>query len=350
MLLFQLAADFFVFVFVQNVVLFVDDIGGKHAEEGENCQTEEHAGLLAAAYVGDNLVDPCQLGCFRNLSLIHLLLQSGNLIGISFDAEDDIDNGIDTDDNSGSELGDEGAGRADDGLAAFAELQLVVFYGIHDGNHHDQVIGIDSEVGNHVGCREDPALEVGIGAGHQKTDENHGQIAKAGYKEHNLHEGFPGNLLGQNRVNHHQNGSCSQTEGGEVGVIAAFIAEVKVNKERTEPSGRQIIANLLDNEGQGNPAKLVVVFDGIDDFPEGNRRRRGIIVAPVLAHAENGEAEEGRCEKADNERDPTKSIAGVAAQCSGAGGEHRNQETGNGPADTGEQVGAGSELVSPVRV
>ncbi len=331
-------------------MLFVDDIGSEHAEEGENRQAQEHACLLTAAYIGDDLVDSCQLGCFRNLTLVHLLLQSGNLVGVSLDAEDDIDNGVDADDNSRSELGDEGAGRADDGFASFAELQLVVFHSIHDGNHHNQIIGIDSKVGNHVSHREDPALEVGIGTGHQQADENHGQIAKAGYVEHHLHERLPGNLLGQNRINNHQNGSSAQTEGGEVGVIAALVAKIKIDEEGTEPSCCQIVADLLNNEGQRNPAELVIVFDGIDDFPEGNRRSRGIIVAPVLPHTEDSEAEEGRRKNADDERDPAEGIAGIAAQRSGAGGEHRDQKTGNGTADSGEQIGAGSELVSPMCV
>ena len=79
-----------------------------------------------------------------------LLLQRRNLVGVAGNVEQQIGCRCQDSGQCGGKLCDEWAKGSDDGFIPRPEFVLIIFHRIEDGDHHNQVIAILTEIGEHV--------------------------------------------------------------------------------------------------------------------------------------------------------------------------------------------------------
>lgn len=344
----KLLADAGVFVLVQLVVLFIQQMGDEHQCAGQDRDKQQQAQGLAVLYAAENSGDGAELFRLGDGAGGGRRLQRGDLVGVIRHPEDHVACGGDDHRQGGGQLGQEGPEGGDNGLVSCAVDILVILHCIDDGDHHNQVEAVLAKVRGHVADNDDPELEHG-GAGGQ-TGNEHQRVANGGNQHHDIHQLFPGDAAGDGRIEDHQKGGGGHAHGGENGEQAALIAKGKVDVGASDAGKDDAVSDLLNKENQGDPQKLVVAGDGADDLFKADGRSAFLAVISLLADAENGKAQKERGQQADHKSDAP--IGNICASADGhaAGGEHGDQHTGRGAADAGKKGRTGGKLVSCVSV
>ena len=142
------------------------------------------------------MLDPGQkLGDFGTLLLggdlacVGRLLQICNAIGIVNDIEDDIGDIGNCHRQGGGQLGQKRTERGNDALISGSVPVLVVFDRVHDGDHHDQIKAVLTEIRKHIAERQKDELQVP--AMHRQAREKHDHIADPGDQHQDAHQLLP---------------------------------------------------------------------------------------------------------------------------------------------------------------
>ena len=271
------------------------------------------------------------------------------------DVEGDVGDVGDGDGQGRGQLGEEGAQGGNDALVARAVLVLVVFDGVHDGDHHDEVEAVLAEVGGHVAQRQQQELDVEARELHraglqQQAGHQHHGIADDGDDHQQVHQLLARGLAGDGRIEDHEEGRDHHAEHLEQREEAALIAVFHIDIGLAQARHDDAVADLLQQEDQGDPQKLVVAGDRGDDLLEADRRHGVVVIVAGLLYAEDREGEEDRAEDRDDEGHAPVGRHRVAADGAAAGGEHRDEGGGQHATDAGEERGAGGVLVAGVGV
>ena len=295
-----------------------------------------------------HIADGGKLVRFRDQIPGGLIFQIRDLIGVSRNTEDDVGQVRQQHDERRSHFGKKRTQRRDDGLFPLAELVFVVFHRIDDGDHHDEVVAVLAEVGQRITCHHDPELHHG--GGQEECRDEHQSVANHGDARHDLHEILPVDLPGDGRIEDHQKCRGEHTDDTEGGEESSFVSVIKVDVGGTQSADDETVADLLDQEYQGDPFYLIVLRQCLNDFPEVESLHFRRLVIPVLSDTEDGKGQEQRRQDAGDESDGTVRRCRVSADGIAADGVHGDQHGSQRSADAGTQGGTGGKLVPAVGV
>ena len=225
---------------------------------------------------------------------------------------------------------------------------FVVLYRVDNGDHHNQVEAVLTEVGEHI--KEGNGPEPDGGGKGQQAREDSQTVACGGDQNHFSHQRLAGDSAADGGVEDHQHRRRQHPHSVEDGVEAATVAEVQIDVGGSQSAHGQTVADLVNQEGQGDPAQLVIPGNGGPDTLEADGSCRLLPNRGPFPDTEHGEAHKQRRENADNDGDAAVGGHGTPAQGHGAGGKHGNQHGGQGSADAGEQGGPAGKLVAGIRV
>lgn len=341
----QLFADLGVTILIQGVLDFVQEVGSDHESEGNQGDEDQHTDLLTALDLSNDVGDGADLLGFGDGAKVSSLLERGDLVGVLGDTEQNVGQSNDGNADSGTKLGDEGTKRSDDGIISFTVLPLIVLDGIHDGDHHDQVVSVESEVSKHVTDGDAPELH-GIAGWNESADDEHGTVSDGRNDQHLEHERLTIDALGDSRIEDHQESGGHHTDGGEEGPEATFITELEVDVHGAKTVEADVLTYLLQQERNGDPAELIILGDDIDDLFEADGRNGFLFIGTIFLDTEEGGTQEQGSQETDDHGDLSVSVCGVASDGHAACGEQGDQNGSSGAAETGEQGGSGSDLIT----
>ena len=159
---------------------------------------------------------------------------------------------------------------------------------------------------------------------------------------------FAPDMAGDGGVEYHEKRRYGHSDDVEQREQTALVAEVKINIGRAYAADDETVADLLNEENEADPKKLIVAGDGRPYLFEADGRRVGVIAS--FAHSENGEAEKQRSYYANDERDAPVCNGRAAAQRHIADREHRDEHARKSAADAGKEGRTRGKLVSRVGV
>ena len=251
-------------------------------------------------------------------------------------------------DQSASHFGQERTHGCDDGFVAVPGLKLVVLDRVDDGDHHDEIEAVQTQVDQHVSDRDHDKTD-GI-CRHDHASDNLQHTSDHDHDHAEGHQLFAHELAGQGRIDQHQDRCRGDTDHREDGVQAAFVSVAEIDKAGADSAEDEGVGDLLEQEDQDHPAQLIVLGDCTGD-PADVELHLGLhIVAAVFLDAEEREEDEERSEDRDHKRDDAISSTCTAAEGLFTGGEDRDQDGRECGADAGEEGRAGRILVPEVRV
>ena len=103
--------------------------------------------------------------------------------------EDNIGDVGDRHCQGGGQLGQKRTDGGDDALISGSVLILIVFDRVHDGDHHDQVKAVLTEICKHIAERQKNELQ--IAAMHRQPRKEHDHIADPGDQHQDTHQFLP---------------------------------------------------------------------------------------------------------------------------------------------------------------
>ena len=345
---FQFLADPVILFFIQLIMLLVKNVCQDHTGSRHDGHEQKKFHNFPVGGAVHHIADGGELVRFRDQIPGSLVFQIRDLIGVSRDTENDVGQVRQKDDERRSHFGEEGAQRRDNGLFPLAKLVFVVLHRVDDGDHHDEVVAVLTEVGQCITCHHDPELHHG--GGQEECRDEHQSVAHHGDARHDLHEILPVDLPGDGRIEDHQKSRGEHADDTEGGEESSFVSVIKVDVGGTQTSDDETVADLLNQEDQCDPFHLVVLRQCLNDFPEVEGLHFRRLVIPVLFNSEDGECQEQRRQDAGNEGDGPVGRGRVSADGIAADGVHGNQHGSQSSADTGTQGGTGGKLVPAVGV
>ena len=330
-------------------MLLVKKIGDQHQQEGQHGHDKEKTAALIGHHILQQGRDLLILAGFGDQLLIALHFQIGDSVGEVQSIEKDVSQVRDRNIQRGGELGNKGTERGDDAFVPCAAFILIVFHGIHDRDHHDEVKAVLPEVGEHIAYGQHKELEVvSEGEGrtllHNKADQ-HEDIAEGTDEHHHVHKPFALQTAGDGGIEDHQETGDGHADDLEEGEETALVAKLHVNVVHPNAGEDDAVADLLDQEDERDPQQLIVSGNGAPDLFEADGGHRLHAGVALLLDAYDGDGEESRREDGDHQGNHAVSRDGVSADGVLAVGEHGDQDRCGQAADTGKQRRSCGEFV-----
>ena len=166
--------------------------------------------------------------CIRNGAEFRLLLERGDLVRLRGNVENQVCKRSQCHDQRAAHLRQKRTHGRDDRFVSVSRLQLVVLDRVHDGDHHDEVESVQTQVDDHVADRHDNEAE-GIRR-HNNAAEHFDHTADDDHDHAEGHQLLSCKSARKRRINKHQNRRRRDADHREDGIQAALIAVAEVNE------------------------------------------------------------------------------------------------------------------------
>ena len=133
---------------------------------------------------------------------------------------------------------------------------LIIFHGIDDGDHHDQIETILSEVGHHVGGCYKPETDSRI----RNNPSTHKScaITESRNTKQDAHQLFSCDLSCDHRIENHHKCRGDHADCIEDGIQATAVTIIQIDIRRSKTTLGKLISNLLNHKCSSNPHQLII--------------------------------------------------------------------------------------------